>query len=105
MSCAKPELICAIDMGSNNFLFPPGELEGRILGIEALRDRLREVTTMGPDAFEALKNTKDIDRALPRLVVAVSMMEAFGYTQLELTERELGAGLIIEAGLMAADSP
>ena len=40
-----------------------------------------------------------------RLIVAVSMMEAFGYTQLELTERELGAGLIIEAGLMAADSP
>ena len=86
-------------------LFPPAELEGRILGIEALRDRLREVTTMGPDAFEALKNKKDIDRALPRLIVAVSMMEAFGYTQLELTERELGAGLIIEAGLMAADSP
>ncbi len=86
-------------------LFPPAELEGRILGIDALRDRLREVTTMGPDAFEALKNKKDIDRALPRLIVAVSMMEAFGYTQLELTERELGAGLIIEAGLMAADSP
>jgi Ppx/GppA phosphatase family len=86
-------------------LFPPAELEGRILGIDALRDKLREVATMSPDAFEALKNKKDIDRALPRLVVAVSMMEAFGYTQLELTERELGAGLIIEAGLMAADSP
>ena len=42
--------------------------------------------------FKALKKTKDIDRALPRLVVAVSLMEAFGYAQLELTERELGAG-------------
>ena len=83
-------------------LFPPAELEGRILGIEALRDKLREVTTMDPDGFEALKTKNDIDRALPRLVVAVSMMEAFGYRQLELTERELGAGLIIEAGLKAA---
>ena len=85
-------------------LFPPAELEGRMLAIEALTDKLREVTTVGPDAFEALKNKKDIDRALPRLVVAVSLMQAFGYTHLELTERELGAGLIIEAGLKAAGS-
>ena len=32
-------------------------------------------------------------------------MKAFGYTRLELTERELGAGLIIEAGLKAAKPP
>ena len=82
-------------------LFPPAELEGRVLRIDTLRDKLREVTTMRPDAFEVLKNKQDIDRALPRLVVAVSMMEAFGYAQLELTKRELGAGLIIEAGLNA----
>jgi hypothetical protein len=31
-------------------------------------------------------------------VVAVYLTEAFGYSQLELTERELGAGLIIETG-------
>ncbi len=41
----------------------------------------------------------DIDRALPRLVAAASLMDAFGYSQIELTERELGVGLIIEAGL------
>jgi hypothetical protein len=33
------------------------------------------------------------------------MMEAFGYTRMRLTERELGAGLIIEAGLKAAANP
>ena len=44
-------------------------------------------------------NNPDIDRALPRLVAAVTLVEAFGYSQLELTERELGVGLIIEAGL------
>ena len=67
--------------------------------IAALRGRLREITAGGADQFKVLRNKTDIDRALPRLVVAVSMMEAFGYTQLELTERELGAGLIVEAGL------
>jgi exopolyphosphatase/pppGpp-phosphohydrolase len=83
-------------------LFPPAKLEGRVLTLQALKDKLREVTTVSPDGFEALKNKKDIDRALPRLVVAVSMMETFGYSQMELTERELGAGLIIEAALKAA---
>jgi hypothetical protein len=82
-------------------LFPPAKLEGRVLAIGALRDRLREITTGGSDGFKALRKKKDIDRAVPRLVVAVSMLEAFGYTQLELTERELAAGLIIEAGLKA----
>jgi hypothetical protein len=37
--------------------------------------------------------------------VAVSMLEAFGYMQLELTDRELGAGLIIEAGVKAGADP
>jgi exopolyphosphatase/pppGpp-phosphohydrolase len=80
-------------------LFPAATVEGRVLTLDALESKLREVTTLSPAAFETLKNKKDIDRALPRLVVAVSMMEAFGYTRLQLTERELGAGLIIESGL------
>jgi hypothetical protein len=32
-------------------------------------------------------------------VVAVTLTEAFGYSQLELTDREVGTGLVIEAGL------
>jgi hypothetical protein len=34
-------------------------------------------------------------------VVATVLAEEFGYDRLELTERELGAGLIIEAGAVA----
>jgi hypothetical protein len=45
-----------------------------------------------------LKKTPDIDRALPRLIAAEFLTGEFGYSSLELTERELGAGLIIEAG-------
>jgi exopolyphosphatase/pppGpp-phosphohydrolase len=83
-------------------LLSPAKLDGRVLEISELRDRLQAITDSGSEEFSALKNQKDIDRALPRLVAAVSLMEAFGYTRLELTERELGAGLIIEAGLKTA---
>jgi exopolyphosphatase/pppGpp-phosphohydrolase len=80
-------------------LFEPGAIDGRVFTLEQLRQKLRQITDAGPKGFQVLKKTKDIDRALPRLVVAVALMEAFGYQRLELTERELGAGLIVEAGM------
>jgi exopolyphosphatase/pppGpp-phosphohydrolase len=80
-------------------LFDQAEVEGRVFTLKALQQRLREVTTSGTAGFLALKKTKDIDRALPRLVVAVAFLEEFGYSQIELTDRELGTGLIIETGL------
>ena len=79
-------------------LFEPAPIEGRVLTRQALQQRLDQITRE-PAAFEGLKATKDIDRALPRLVVAAVLTEAFGYSQIELTGRQLGAGLIIEAGL------
>ena len=80
-------------------LFEPGELEGRVLTLQQLRDRLDRITASGPSGFNILKQTKDSDRALPRLVAAEFLTGAFGYSRLELTDRELGAGLIIEASL------
>ena len=80
-------------------LFEPGAVEGRVLTLDRLRQRLDRITSSGPSGFKTLKQTKDIDRALPRLVSAVFLTEVFGYSSLELTERELGSGLIIEAGL------
>ena len=80
-------------------LFAPAELEGRIFTLEALKQKLHEITTSRASEFRALKKKTDIDRALPRLVVAAFLTEALGYSRLELTERELGSGLIIEAGL------
>jgi exopolyphosphatase/pppGpp-phosphohydrolase len=82
-------------------LFEPGEIEGRVFTLGVLKQRLEQITKGRATEFQALKERKDIDRALPRLVVAVTLAEAFGYSQLELTARELGVGLIIEAGLKA----
>jgi len=80
-------------------LFPPAETEGRVFALEALKRRLAEIATSGPEAFESLKKLEDIDRALPRLVVAATLAEEFGYGAIQLTTRELGTGLIIEAGM------
>jgi exopolyphosphatase/pppGpp-phosphohydrolase len=95
----KPKLV-GVEFGDMaELLFPKAPVEGRVFTLQELKARLQEITTSGTTAFEALKKTKDIDRALPRLVAAAYLTEAFGYTRLELTERELGAGLIIEAGV------
>ena len=80
-------------------LFEPAALEGRVVTLQELKQKLDQITTSGAAAFAVLKKRKDIDRALPRLVAAVTLTEQFGYSRLELTERELGAGLIIEAGM------
>ena len=76
-------------------LFTPAT-DGQVFTLTELKKRLDEI---GYHGFGPLKETKDIDRALPRLVVAVTMMETFGYSEMALTSRQLGAGLIIEAGM------
>ena len=80
-------------------LFEQGHVEGRVLTLEELRRRLDQITSSSAGDFAALKQKPNIDRALPRLVAAVVLTEALGYSRIELTERELGTGLIIEAGL------
>jgi len=81
-----------------DLLFGPAALDGRVLTLAQMKQKLQEITGAGPAAFQLLKQQKNIDRALPRLVTAAFLTEEFGYAQLELTERELGTGLIIEAG-------
>ena len=80
-------------------LFPPAPLEGRVITLAQLKQKLQHITAMSATAFHELKTRKDIDRALPRLVAAATLAEVFGYSEILLTERELGAGLIVEAGM------
>ncbi len=72
--------------------------DGHVFTLADLQARLEAISS-APAAFAELKRRKDIDRALPRLVVAVDMMETFGYRELSMTSRQLGSGLIIERGL------
>ena len=79
-------------------LFEKGAVEGRVLSVKELKGKLADVMRLDESGFAALKLRKDIDRALPRLVAAAVLSEMLGYDAMELTDRELGAGLIIEAG-------
>ena len=79
-------------------LFDSGAAAKGGLTLQQLRERLRRITAAGPSGFKTLKQSTNIDRALPRLVAAEFLIEAFGYSSIELTDRELGSGLIIEAG-------
>ena len=72
--------------------------DGHVFTFAELRARLDAIASARA-AFAELKRTENIDRALPRLVVAVDLMETFGYGELVVTSRQLGTGLIIEAGL------
>jgi exopolyphosphatase/pppGpp-phosphohydrolase len=91
--------LVAVEFGEMaEVFFPSSDRGSRMFTLGQLQQKLREVTGQSTERFKAMKATKDIDRALPRLVVAVFLMEQFGYSQLELTDRELGAGLVIEAG-------
>ena len=66
-------------------LFPPAPLEGRVFTLRELQQRLHEITISRDNQFQVLRKKKDFDRALPRLVVAASLTEEFGYSRLELT--------------------
>jgi exopolyphosphatase/pppGpp-phosphohydrolase len=79
-------------------LFNVTQVDGRTFTLAQLKQKLDEIRSMRREQFASLKKTNGIDRALPRLIVATVVIELFGYEQIELTDRELGAGLIIERG-------
>jgi hypothetical protein len=79
-------------------LFEPVN-DGHTFTLAQLKAKLDSIVAAGAADFARLKATEDIDRALPRLVTAVTLMEAYGYSEMQLTSRQLGTGLIIEAGL------
>jgi exopolyphosphatase/guanosine-5'-triphosphate,3'-diphosphate pyrophosphatase len=51
-------------------LFEPAPLDGRVLTVAELKRKIDEIERSGPAGWRALKAKTDIDRALPRLVVA-----------------------------------
>ena len=77
-----------------NALFEPAPVEGRVFTLAQLKQKVDDIARLPAAEFAALKRRRDIDRALPRLVVAATLTEDFGYSRLQLTERELGSGLI-----------
>jgi len=49
--------------------------------------------------FSELMAVNNIDEILPRLVVLEQTLITFGYREIQVFERELGVGLIVEKGV------
>jgi hypothetical protein len=61
--------------------------------------KVAELKAIPEAEFEKLKNVKNIEAFLPRLVVADQSLSTFGYNEMQVFERELGVGLIVEQGV------
>jgi len=61
--------------------------------------KVAELKALPEAEFRKLKNVKNIEAFLPRLVVADQSLSTFGYNEMQVFERELGVGLIVEQGI------
>ena len=61
--------------------------------------KLAALRAMPEVEFSQLKKVQNIDEILPRLVVLEQTLITFGYREIQVFERELGVGLIVEKGV------
>jgi exopolyphosphatase/pppGpp-phosphohydrolase len=70
-----------------------------VISLETVSRKLASLRAMSENDFEALKGVKNIDAILPRLIVMEQTLATFGYREMQVFERELGVGLIVEKGV------
>jgi exopolyphosphatase/pppGpp-phosphohydrolase len=81
------------------YLLSQDRVDGVRLSLETVSKKIAALKAMSDVEFGELKKVKDIDEILPRLVVLEQTLRTFGYREIQVFERELGAGLIIEKGI------
>jgi exopolyphosphatase/pppGpp-phosphohydrolase len=78
------------------------KVNGARITLALLTKRLNKLRAQDARQFTKLKGVEEIDRVLPRMVALEYILEKTGYQSLVVVEKELGVGLIIEAGLRAS---
>jgi exopolyphosphatase/pppGpp-phosphohydrolase len=81
------------------YLLKKKSVDGARIKLGALRKRIEKLKRQDAGTFAELKKENEIDRVLPRLVAVHYVLERAGYRSVVVVSRELGVGLIIEAGL------
>jgi exopolyphosphatase/guanosine-5'-triphosphate,3'-diphosphate pyrophosphatase len=81
------------------YLLKKKKVDGARIKLGALRKHIEKLKRQDADKFAELKKEKDVDRVLPRLVAVEYVLRQAGYRSVVVVSRELGVGLIIEAGL------
>jgi exopolyphosphatase/pppGpp-phosphohydrolase len=73
--------------------------DGVLISLDTVSRKIAGLRAMREIEFRKLKNVKNIDGILPRLVVLEQTLIAFGYREMQVFERELGVSLIVEKGI------
>lgn len=81
------------------YLLAQDRVDGVLISLDMVSRKIATLRAMSEVEFSQLKRAKDIDQILPRLVVLEQTLITFGYREIQVFERELGVGLIVEKGL------
>lgn len=73
--------------------------DGVLVSLDTVSKKIVALRSMREIEFRKLKNVKNIDAILPRLVVLEQSLITFGYREMQVFERELGVSLIVEKGI------
>ncbi len=69
------------------------------ISLNTVLKKMAALREMRENEFAALKRAKNVDAILPRVVVLEQTLVTFGYREMQVFERELGVGLIVEKGI------
>jgi exopolyphosphatase/pppGpp-phosphohydrolase len=78
------------------YLLSQDRVDGVSVSLDTVSRKIAALRAMTEVEFSELKKVKDIDEVLPRLVVMEQTLITFGYREIQVFERELGVGLIVE---------
>ena len=81
------------------YLLSQDRVDGVLISLDMVSRKIAALKAMAEDEFSQLKKVTDIDAILPRLVVLEQTLTTFGYREIQVFERELGVGLIVEKGI------
>lgn len=81
------------------YLLSQDRVDGVLISLDTVSSKMAALRAMSEVEFSQLKKVKNIDEILPRLVVLEQTLITFGYREMQVFERELGVGLIVEKGL------
>ena len=81
------------------YLLAQDRVDGALISLDMVSRRIATLRAISEVEFSQLKQERDIDQILPRLVVLEQTLMTFGYREIQVFERELGVGLIVEKGL------
>src|SRR5262245_13025850 len=81
------------------YLLSQDQVDGVSISLDMVSRKLVALRAMSEVEFSQLKKVENIDEILPRLVVLEQTLIIFGYREIQVFERELGVGLIVEKGL------